>query len=149
MMKNFGDRLLMYRDRISHQACKTVLFMGGSQIHCWRGKFIVETNVGTFGSIFAQIANYPWLEANLTNMSLAEILTVNSDTIFVQTYAQSKMPLSLQLTNNRIWRQLTIVHNHQVYEVEQLWHYGNGTRMIRLTLDKLILIIIGKFINEF
>lgn len=51
-------------------------------------------------------------------MSLAEILAVNLDIIFVQTYAPSRMPLSLQLTNNRIWRQLRAVQNHQFDEVE-------------------------------
>ncbi|BAZ05635.1 hypothetical protein [Calothrix sp. NIES-3974] len=50
----------MYRNRISHQACKTVLLMGGSQVNCWRGKFIVETNIGTFGGNGTWMISLTW-----------------------------------------------------------------------------------------
>ncbi|MEL6460967.1 MAG: hypothetical protein AAFQ91_22460 [Cyanobacteria bacterium J06621_15] len=34
-----------------------------------------------------------------------------------------------------------------VHEIEQLWHYANGTRMISLTLDKLMPIIYPEFLQ--
>jgi iron complex transport system substrate-binding protein len=150
----FRDRLEMYRHTIPTAAYKTVLFMGGSRLNCWRGKFIIETNIGTFGSIISQFSHYPWLEPQgyniepgLTDISLSKILAVNPDIIFVQTYAPGKIPLSQQLGNNQIWQQLKAVRNHQVYEIEQLWHYANGTRMIGLTIDKLMPIIYPEIIK--
>ena len=142
------DRVERYRNKIPTTAYKTVLFMGGSTINRLSRKFIIETNIGTFGSIIQQFSHYPWLEPKgynmepgLTNVSLQKILLVNPHIIFVQTYPPGKIPLSQQLKNNRIWRQLKAVQNNNVHEIEQLWHYANGTRMIGLTLDKLMPII--------
>ncbi|MEM9926835.1 MAG: ABC transporter substrate-binding protein [Cyanobacteria bacterium P01_D01_bin.50] len=147
-MANFQTRLKMYRNTIPKSAYKTVLFMGGSKINRLSGKFIIETNIGTFGSIIQQFSHYPWLEPKgynmepgLTNVSLQKILSVDPDIIFVQTYSSGKITLSEQLQNNKIWQQLKAVQNNNVHEIEQLWHYANGTRMIGLTLDKLMPII--------
>mgnify|MGYP001793974248 FL=1 len=81
------------------------------------------------------------MEPGFINVSLRKILVVNPDIIFVQTYPPGKITLSQQLANNKIWKQLKAVQNNNVYEIEQLWHYANGTRMIGLTLDKLMPII--------
>ncbi|MEM6404945.1 MAG: ABC transporter substrate-binding protein, partial [Cyanobacteria bacterium P01_D01_bin.116] len=77
---NFQTRLEMYRNTIPKSAYKTVLFMGGSRINLLSSKFIVETNIGTFGSIIQQFSHYPWLEPKgynmepgLTNVSLQKI----------------------------------------------------------------------------
>jgi iron complex transport system substrate-binding protein len=144
----FCDCLEIYRNTIPKEAYKTVLFLGGSAINCLSGRFIIETNIGTFGSIIQQFSHYPWfeplgynIEPGLTNVSLKKILAVNPDIIFVQTYTPGKIPLSQRLGNNQIWQQLKAVQNNNVYEIEQLWHYANGTRMISLTLDKLMAII--------
>ncbi|BAY81650.1 iron(III) dicitrate-binding periplasmic protein [Calothrix parasitica NIES-267] len=145
---NFRKRLEIYSNTIPASDYKTVLFMGGSKINCLSREFIAETNIGTFGSIIQQFCHYPWLEPKgynmepgFINVSLRKILTVNPDIIFVQTYPPGKIPLSQQLANNQIWQQLKAVQNNNVYEIEQLWHYANGTRMIGLTLDKLMPII--------
>ncbi|WP_129590076.1 ABC transporter substrate-binding protein [Gloeocapsopsis dulcis] len=53
-------------------------------------------------------------------------------------YAPSNVPLSQQLTNHALWQQLQAVQNHQVYEVDQFWHSGTGTRMLRLILEQLL-----------
>lgn len=142
------DRLKIYQNAIPPACQKTVLFMGGSLISRLSGKFIIETNIGTFGSIIQNFAYYPWLEGKgynfepgFRNVSLSTILSVDPDIIFVQTYPPSKISLSQQLANNSIWQQLKAVQNHHVYEIEQLWHYANGTRMIGLTLDRLIPIV--------
>ncbi|MBE9212894.1 ABC transporter substrate-binding protein [Plectonema cf. radiosum LEGE 06105] len=119
------------------------------------GKFIIETNIGTFGSIIQRFSHYPWfepkgynIEPGLTNVSLKKILSVNPDIIFFQTYSPGKIPLSQQLANNRTWQQLKAVQNNHVYEIEQLWHYANGIRMINLMLDKLMPIIYPTFFNN-
>ena len=148
VIDNFQKRLERYRNAIPASAYKTVLFMGGSRINSLSREFIVETNIGTFGSIIQKFSNYPWLEPKgynlepgFINVSLQKILLVNPDIIFVQTYPPGKITLSQQLANNRIWQQLKAVQNNHVYEIEQLWHYANGTRMIGLTIEKLIPII--------
>lgn len=151
---NFRKRLEIYANTIPASAYKTVLFMGGSKINCLTRKFIFETNIGTFGSIIQKFSNYPWfepkgynLEPGFINVSLRKILLVNPDIIFVQTYPPGKIPLSEQLAKNKIWQQLKAVQNNHVYEIEQLWHYANGTRMIGLTLDKLMPIIYPEFLS--
>jgi iron complex transport system substrate-binding protein len=144
----FCDCLEMYRNSIPAEAYKTVLIMGGSTLNRLSNRFIIETNIGTFGSIIKQFSHYPWfepkgynIEPGLRNVSLQKILAVNPDIIFVQTYSPAKVPLSQQLGDNRIWQQLKAVQNSNVYEIDHLWHYANGTRMICLTLDKLMPII--------
>lgn len=151
---NFRKRLEIYANTIPASAYKTVLFMGGSKINSLSRKFIVETNIGTFGSIIQNFSNYPWfepkgynLEPGFINVSLRKILLVNPDIIFVQTYPPGKIPLSQQLAKNKIWQRLKAVQNNHVYEIEQLWHYANGTRMIGLTLDKLMPIIYPEFLS--
>lgn len=147
-------RLRNYRSAIPNQEYRTVLFMGGSSLNRLRRKFIIETNIGTFGSIIRQFAHYPWYEPEkhnhepgLTNIYLQQILETNPDVIFVQTYAPSKVSLSKQLSNNKIWQQIKAVQTHKVYEIDQLWHLGNGTRMIGRTLDKIMPLIYPEFIN--
>ncbi|MEO1799551.1 MAG: ABC transporter substrate-binding protein [Cyanobacteria bacterium J06629_2] len=138
------ERLTRYYSSIPQHKYKTVLFMGGSNLNYISRQFIVETNAGTMGSIVEQFTNYPWpepprnREPGLTSISLEKILAVNPDIIFVQTYPPAKTPLSEQLKGDCLWQQLTAVQSQNVYEIEQLWHYGNGTHMINLTLDKLM-----------
>ena len=144
----FENRLEYYRSAISHQEYITVLFMGGSSLNRLTRRFIVETNIGTFGSIIEQFAHYPWLEPEkhnnepgLTNTSIQQILNIDPDIIFVQTYAPSAVSLSEQLSNNANWQQLKAVQTRRVYEIDRLWHSGNGTRIIGLTLDKIMPLI--------
>lgn len=140
----FEQYLDIHRNSITTPR-KTVLMMGGSILNFWMGKFLVETDRGTLGSILQQLAHYPWHqpethrgEPGLITLSLKHILAVNPDVIFVQTYAPSNVPLSQQLTNHSLWQQLQAVQNHQVYEVDQFWHSGTGTRMLRLILEQLL-----------
>ncbi|UKO96874.1 ABC transporter substrate-binding protein [Nostoc sp. UHCC 0870] len=138
-------KIQAYRLAIPEHERKIVLMMGGSTLNCLSQKFIIETDAGTFGSVIKQLAQYPWSEPmtknhepGFTSLSLKEILQVNPDIIFVQTYPPSPVPLSQQLAKNPLWRQLKSVQNHQVYEVDQFWHSGNGTRMLGLILDQLM-----------
>ncbi|ESA37658.1 iron abc transporter substrate-binding protein [Leptolyngbya sp. Heron Island J] len=152
----FENRLENYRTAVPTQEYKTVLFMGGSSLNHLSRKFIIETNIGTFGSIVGQFAHYPWVEPEkhnnepgLTNISLQQILEVDPDIIFVQTYAPSKTSLSKQLSSNRTWQQIKAVQTQKVYEIDQLWHSGNGTRVMGLTLDKIMPFIYPGFITPY
>ncbi|MEM9007438.1 MAG: ABC transporter substrate-binding protein [Cyanobacteria bacterium P01_F01_bin.86] len=152
----FENRLENYRSAIPNQEYRIVLFMGGSSFNRLSHKFIIETNIGTFGSTIRQFAHYPWFEPEkhnnepgLTNISLQQILEVDPDIIFVQTYAPSKVPLSEQLSNNKTWQKIKAVQTHKVYEIDQLWHSGNGTRMIGLTLDQIVPLIYPEFMTPY
>jgi iron complex transport system substrate-binding protein len=141
----FEQSLEAYRHIIAVYSPKTVLMMGGSMLNRWMGKFLVETDQGTLGSILQQLTHYPWHEPEnhrgepgLMTVSLRQILAVNPDVIFVQTYPPSQAPLSQQLANHPVWQQLKAVQTHQVYEVTQFWHMGTGTRMLRLILNQLL-----------
>lgn len=134
-----------YRHISTTQVPKTVLMMGGSTLNCWMGKFLIETDQGTVGSLLQGLTRYPWPEPEnhrgepgLMTHSLQQILTINPDVIFVQTYPPSQRPLSQQLARHPLWNQLTAVQTRQVYEVEQFWHMGTGTRMLSLILTQLM-----------
>ena len=141
----FEQSLETYRCTAAADSPKTVLMMGGSMLNRWMGKFLVETDRGTLGSVLQQLTDYPWHEPDnhrgepgLMTLSLRQILAVNPDVIFVQTYPASKTPLSKQLANHPHWKQLKAVQDQQVYEVGQFWHSGTGTRMLRLILGQLL-----------
>jgi len=141
----FEQSLEAHRSSVAVRSPKIVLMMGGSMLNRWMGKILVETDRGTLGSILQQLTHYPWHEPEnhrgepgLITLSLRQILTINPDVIFVQTYPPSKAPLSQQLTHHPIWKQLKAVQPQQVYEVGQFWHSGTGTRMLNLILDQLM-----------
>lgn len=148
------QRLTQYHVSIPQSEYKTVLFMGGSSLNYLQRRFIVETNVGTMGSIISQFARYPWYEPRrnrepgLTSMSLQKILQIDPDIIFVQTYPPSKIPVSKQLQGDRFWQKLQAVQCQNVHEIDHLWHFGNGTHMINLTLDKLVPLIYPELFNK-
>ncbi len=141
----FNQRLEHYRQVAAAYATKTVLMMGGSVLNCWMGKFLVETDKSALGSLLQQFTHYPWHEPEqhrgepgLMMLSLSDILSVDPDVIFVQTYAPLKVPLSQQLVHHPRWQQLKAVQSQQVYEIDQFWHMGTGIRMLTLMLDQLI-----------
>lgn len=145
---SLGQQLTTYRQRLHHQPRKTVLMMGGSTINRVVNRYPVETDTGTLGSILQQFTDFPWSkpdpqkgEPGLTYLSLQAILAVDPDIIFVQSYVPKAQPLSQQLANHAIWQQLKAVQTQQVYEVEQFWHWGNGTWLIRLMLKRLLPLI--------
>ena len=143
------DRQLeMYRQRLQHQPRKTVLMMGGSAFNRWSNRYPVETQTGTLGSVLQQFTDFPWSkpdpkrgEPGLAYLSLQSIAIADPDVIFVQSYGPTAMPLSQQLANHRVWQKLKAVKTQQVYEIDQCWHWGNGTRMIRLMLEQLLPLI--------
>lgn len=141
----FKQRLEHYHHIATAYPSKTVLMMGGSILNRWMGKFLVETDSSALGCLLQQLTHYPWHEPEqhrgepgLMMLPLSEILSVDPDIIFVQTYPHSKVPLSQQLAHHPCWQQLKAVQSGQVYEVDQFWHMGTGTRMLDLILDQLI-----------
>jgi iron complex transport system substrate-binding protein len=119
--------------------------MGGSTLNRLSRRFIIETQAGTMGSVMQQFTDFPWVESEgerrepgLSTASLQDILHVDPDVIFVQTYAPSARPLSHQLEQNPTWQRLKAVQNQQVYEINQLWHFGNGTRILSLMLTRFL-----------
>jgi len=144
-IERFEQRLENHRRTAAAHAPKTVLMMGGSTLNRWMGKFLVETDKSVLGNLLQQLTHYPWHEPEnhrgepgLMTRSLRQILTINPDVIFVQTYPPSKVPLSQQLANHPYWQQLKAVQTQQIYEVDQFWHMGTGTRMLQLILDQLM-----------
>ena len=143
-----NQHLKTYHQRLQGQRYKTVLIMGGSTFSRYFNCYPVETQTGTLGSVLQQFTHFPWAksdpqrgEPGLTYLSLEKMAIADPDVIFVQSYKPTALPLSQQLANHPIWQQLKAVKTQQVYEIEQFWHWGNGTRMIRLMLERLLPLI--------
>ncbi|WP_172799613.1 ABC transporter substrate-binding protein [Leptolyngbya sp. O-77] len=142
-----------YRTAIPANLQKTVLMMGGSTLNLLSRRFIIETDVGTMGSLLQQLTHYPWIEPagkrmepGLMTVSLDRIVQSNPDVIFVQTYPPSTAPLSQQLTNNPRWKRLKAVQTGQVHEVDQFWHSGNGTHIMQIMLSQLMPLIYPEYL---
>ncbi|MEM1280434.1 MAG: ABC transporter substrate-binding protein [Cyanobacteria bacterium P01_H01_bin.152] len=145
------QQLATYRQQLQHEPRKTVLIMGGSRISCWCDRYPVETQTGTLGSVLQEFTHFPWAkpvahqgEPGLTYLSLSQIAQVDPDMIFVQSYGGC---LSQMLQQDRRWRSLQAVQNQQVFEIEKFWHWGNGTRLIRLMLHRLLPLIYPQLDN--
>lgn len=139
------SQLADYQRRLQRVPRKTVLVMGGSMLSRWCDRYPVETQTGTLGSVLQRFTWFPWAkpdpqrgESGLVYLSLQQIARANPDVIFVQSYGA---PLSDQLSQNRQWQSLKAVQTQQVYEIDQFWHWGNGTRLIRLMLQQLLPLI--------
>ncbi|MEM6444991.1 MAG: ABC transporter substrate-binding protein [Cyanobacteria bacterium P01_D01_bin.123] len=140
------QQLHTFQHCLRHQPRKSAIVMGGSAIQRWFDCYPVETRCGTLGSILKRFVSYPWAkrqpnrgEPGLTYLSLQRVLDVNPNIIFVQSYG--RQPLSRQLERNPIWQQLDAVNKGQVYEIPLYWHWGNGTRALRVMLHSLLPLI--------
>ncbi|MEM6352408.1 MAG: hypothetical protein AAF766_16755 [Cyanobacteria bacterium P01_D01_bin.14] len=93
-----------------------------------------------------QLTEFPWQkshwqkgEAGLTYLSLQEIAKADPAILFIQSYSQDALLPKLKIDPN--WQRLRAVRTGSVYEVEPYWHWGNGTHLIRLMLDRLLPLI--------
>ena len=139
------EQLASYHQRLQGAPRKTVLMMGVSRLSRWSDRYPVETQTGTLGSVLQQFTTFPWLkpvahqgEPGLTYLSLQQIAQVDPDIIFVQSYGAAVLR---GLNHSHRWRALKAVQTQQVFEVSQFWHWGNGTRLLRLMLQKLLPLI--------
>ncbi|MGD1859874.1 MAG: ABC transporter substrate-binding protein [Leptolyngbyaceae cyanobacterium] len=136
------QQLAQYRRQLQQEPRKTVLVMGVSRLSGWSDRYPVETQTGTLGSLLQEFTHFPWAkpqahrgEPGLTYLSLQQIAEVDPEIIFVQSYGDT---LLQKLTQNPRWRSLQAVQNQQVYEIPQFWHWGNGTRLLRLMLQRVL-----------
>ncbi|MEM9135831.1 MAG: ABC transporter substrate-binding protein [Cyanobacteria bacterium P01_F01_bin.42] len=125
-----------------YQERPSIAIIGGSAINRIANRYPAEADTGTLGSVIKDFTTFPWSkptdrgEAGLMYISLQQLQEVDPEIIFVQSYGQT--PLSEQLAQNSRWQQLQAVQRQQVFEIPQLWHWGNGIRMIRLGLMRLL-----------
>lgn len=132
--------------RQQYQARPSIAIIGGSHINRIANRYPAEADTGTLGSVIKEFTTFPWRkpkadrgEAGLMYISLQQLLTADPEIIFVQSYGQ--IPLSSQLGDHSTWQKLRAVQTNQVYEIPQFWHWGNGIRMIRLGIMRLIPLI--------
>ncbi|WP_008308163.1 ABC transporter substrate-binding protein [Leptolyngbya sp. PCC 6406] len=141
-----------YQQHISPHHFKTVIMMGGSRFNIRLNRYPVEADTGTLGSLLSRFTHFPWTkpvqhqgEAGLVYLSLERIAAVNPEIIFVQSYGatsgSSPRLLSQALSHHPLWQGLRAVQSDQVYEVDQFWHWGNGTRLLKLMLGRLLPLI--------
>ncbi|MEM1281498.1 MAG: hypothetical protein AAGG53_16090 [Cyanobacteria bacterium P01_H01_bin.152] len=133
------------RQQLWQESRKTVLVMGISPFSHGCDRYPVETQSGTLGSVLQEFTHFPWSkphayqgEPGITYLSKQQIAQVNPDVVFVQSYGGGR---SLESSQYRCWRSLKAVRTQQVFEMPQLWHWGNGTRLLRLTLQRLLPLI--------
>lgn len=152
---SLNQQLTFYQRQLQSQPRQTVLMMGGASLNRVVNRYPIETDTGTLGSVMKRFTHFPWSkpdphrgEPGLTYLSLHAILAVDPDIIFVQSYAPTAIPLSQQLANHAVWQRLKAVKTQQVYEVEQFWHWGNGTWLIRVMLKRLLPLIYPQCFTE-
>ncbi len=143
--QNFLDKLANAKAAASKT--KTIVLLGGSDVN-----IAVETTGGVYGALLAEISNYPWPPpaetsghgATFVPYALEEILKVDPDVIFVESFlfAPDAKPVSEQLAEHPIWKELKAVQNQQVYETRvAVWAYGRGTRSLSIVLDEVLALV--------
>jgi len=139
------QQIAQYRQQLQDEPPKSVLVMGISPLSCGCDRYPVETQTGTLGSVLQAFTHFPWTkphpyqgEPGITYLSMPQIAQVDPDMIFVQSYSQGAWQ---RLNHNRCWRSLRAVQTRQVFEIPQFWHWGNGTRLLRIMLQRLLPLI--------
>lgn len=98
------------------------------------------------GELLSHAFAYPWEGKGDDPMtagqySVEEILDVNPDVVFVQSFvfAPGDKTLTEQWKDNPVWQQVKAVKNNQVHEVNTgLWSMGRGPRALSLVLDEAV-----------
>jgi iron complex transport system substrate-binding protein len=109
--------------------------------------FSIFTSASLFGSVLADVTNYPWpapgagdvsapdQEPGSIQYSLEKILQKDPDVLLFETQG-SGTKLSQILAANPLWSQLKAVQNKQVYEVNpSMYLFGRGTHSISIALQ--------------
>jgi len=136
----FRTQLDTYADQASGDV--TPLVMYGSDVN-----FGISTSESLLGSALAEVTNYPWPRPdNVEDLggdipySLEQVLAIDPDLIFVETLTfgdPAVPPLSEQMAESPLWRELKAVQAEQVYEVDaDVWHSGGGLRSVSIALDE-------------
>lgn len=98
------------------------------------------------GELLANVFDYPWNGKSDDPMtagqySVEEILDVNPDVVFVQSFvfAPGDKTLTEQWKDNPVWQQVAAVKNNQVHEVNTgLWSMGRGPRALSAVLEEAV-----------
>ena len=110
--------------------------------------FSIFTSGSLFGSVLADVTNYPWpppgpedvgaadQEPGSLQYSLEKILEKDPDVLLIETQGGGKPTLTEQLAANPIWSELKAVKTNQAYDVRfDLYVSGRGTRSLSFALD--------------
>ncbi len=80
------------------------------------------------------------IHGEFPSFSVEQLLSIDPDVIFVQTFGfgpTPPQPVSEQLADNAIWRELAAVQNGEVYEVDFfVWGTSRGIRGTTVALDE-------------
>ena len=80
------------------------------------------------------------IHGEFPSFSVEQLLSIDPDVIFVQTFGFGPTPpepVSEQLADNAIWKELTAVQNSEVYEVDFfVWGTSRGIRGTTVALDE-------------
>lgn len=106
----------------------------------------VNTEDDLLGGLLGEVFGYPWPNKGggwdtAQAYSVEEILAVNPDIIFVQSFtASADAPkASQELAQNPVWQQVSAVQAGKVIEVDTaLWTAGRGPRALSLVLDEAV-----------
>ncbi|WP_229786857.1 ABC transporter substrate-binding protein [Actinokineospora fastidiosa] len=102
----------------------------------------VDTADSLKGHLLDAVYDYPFPAkgtdaATASNYSVEELLARQPDTVFVYSllFSTSDKPLSEQLADNPVWRQIPAVRDGAVHEVHpKLWGSGRGLRSLEAVL---------------
>ncbi|AZI58963.1 ABC transporter substrate-binding protein [Nakamurella antarctica] len=106
----------------------------------------VNTSDDLLGGLMSEIFEYPWPNKGggwdtAQAYSTEEILAVNPDIIFIQSFtADAAAPkYSQELADNPVWSRIAAVQSGKVIEVDTaLWTAGRGPRALSLVLDEAV-----------
>jgi iron complex transport system substrate-binding protein len=134
----FTKRLDDYARKVT--AKQSVLVVFGSDVNIG-----VETLCTPIVDALSQLATYAFefercVHGEFPSFSLEQLLRINPDVIFVETFGfgpTPPQPVSEQLADNAIWKQLSAVKNRQVHEVDfAVWATSRGIRGATVVLDE-------------
>ncbi len=106
----------------------------------------VNTSDDLLGGLMSEIFTYPWPNKGggwdtAQNYSVEEILAVNPQIIFVQSFTTGPdaPKASEELAGNPVWQQISAVKDDKVIEVDtDLWTAGRGPRSLGLVLEQAV-----------
>jgi len=121
---------------------KSVLVIFGSDI-----RIGVETTCTPTVDTLNRVANYAFMfeacaRGEFPSFSLEQLLRINPDVVFVMTLSfgpTPTKPVSEQLAENALWKQLNAVKNGQVHEVSfAVWATSRGIRGSAVVLEEAL-----------
>ncbi|MGL5857904.1 MAG: ABC transporter substrate-binding protein [Angustibacter sp.] len=139
----FVETLASARERIGAARSATTLAIYGTDTN-----FGVSTRGSLIGSVLSELSSYPWPDrgeaghaAGGATYSVEEVLARNPTVVFVSTFTfePGATPVSEQLADNPVWKQVAAVRQGRVVEVDtDLWETGRGTRSLTAVVEDVV-----------